>query len=207
MSEEIENILIPKVRFENLSIKDMTFDKKEDAIIRENGVLFMDKKFTNENCAPLIKSIICYNLMPKDKQPLFITLYINSYGGETRSCFNLTDIMKKSKIPVHTFGLGTICSAGASLFMAGERGHRYLTENTEIMTHQFAGYKYGKEHELIASEKRTRNSSERLMNHYIKCTGKSSAYIKKNLMPAHDVWMTPKQAVKHGIADKIIDIY
>jgi ATP-dependent Clp protease, protease subunit len=207
MSEEIENILIPKVRFENLSIKDMTFDKKEDAIIRENGVLFMDKKFTNENCAPLIKSIICYNLMPKNKQPLFITLYINSYGGNLNSCFNLIDIMKKSRIPVHTFGLGTICSAGASLFMAGEKGHRYLSENCEVMTHQYWCGNRGKEHELEAANKRFKIMKEKKLKHYIKCTGKSVAYVKKNLLPASDVWMTPKQAVRHGIADKIIDIY
>ena len=40
---------------------------------KDNGVLFMDKEFNQDNCMPLVKMIIEYNLMPKDKAPEIYT--------------------------------------------------------------------------------------------------------------------------------------
>ena len=37
--------------------------------------------------------------------------------------------------------------------------------------------------------------------------GQTEATIKKYLLPPEDVWLTPKEAVKYGIADHIIDFY
>ena len=37
---------------------------------KDNGILFMDKEFNQDNCMPLVKMIIEYNLMPKDKAPV-----------------------------------------------------------------------------------------------------------------------------------------
>ena len=46
------------------------------------------------------------------------------------------------------------------------------------------------------------------MEHYIKCTGKTEAYIRKHtLAPKTDHWLTPEEAVKHGIADHVIETY
>ena len=47
-------------------------------ILWENGVLFMDKEFNQENCMPLVRAIMEYNMMPKEQQPEVIHLYINS---------------------------------------------------------------------------------------------------------------------------------
>lgn len=50
-------------------------------------------------------------------------------------------------------------------------------------------------------------STERMLDHYKKCTGKTESYIRKNLLPESDMWLTPEEAIKHGIADKIIQTY
>jgi ATP-dependent protease ClpP protease subunit len=51
-------------------------------------------------------------------------------------------------------------------------------------------------------------TNQKLMEHYIKCTGKKENYIRKHLLaPKTDHWLTPEEAVKHGIADVLIETY
>lgn len=187
--------------------RDLTFEKPPGTVLKENGILFMDKKFDQENCMPLVKMIMEYNLMPPSKAPDIIRLYINSPGGEVASAFHLIDVIKQSRIPVYTYGMGSIASCGVLLMMAGESGHRYLTQNTSIMSHQYSWGSGGKEHELFAKIKQFEISSEKLMDHYKKCTGKSRKYIRKHLLPESDMWLTPEEAVTHGIADKVVETY
>lgn len=187
--------------------KDLTFEKPPGIVLKENGILFMDNKFDQEHCMPLVKMIMEYNLMPAPKAPDIIHLYINSPGGEVASAFHLIDIIKQSRIPVYTYGMGSIASCGVLLMMSGEKGHRYLTQNTSIMSHQYSWGSGGKEHELYAKIKQFEISSEKLMDHYKKCTGKSRKYIRKHLLPESDMWMTPEEALIHGIADKIVETY
>ena len=159
--------------------RDMTFEKQPGIVLKENGILFMDKEFNQENCMPLVKMIMEFNLMPALKSPPIIHLYINSPGGEVASAFHLIDVIKQSKIPVYTYGMGSIASCGVLLMMSGEKGHRYLTQNTSIMSHQYSAGTKGKEHELYASFKQYEIVSKKMMNHYKKCTGKDKKYIRK----------------------------
>ena len=175
---------------------------------KDNGILFMEKEFNQENCMPLVKMIIEYNLMPKDKAPNTIHLYINSPGGMVDSCMHLIDTIKQSRIPVHTYGMGSIASCGVMLMMSGVKGHRYLTQNTAVMSHEFSGGQKGQYHDMLDSKKHMDWTNEKLLEHYIKCTGKSKTYIRKHLLaPKTDHWLTPEEAVKHGIADKVITTY
>ena len=175
---------------------------------KDNGILFMEKEFNQENCMPLVKMIIEYNLMPKDKAPNTIHLYINSPGGLVDSCMHLIDTIKQSRIPVHTYGMGCIASCGVMLMMSGVKGHRYLTQNTAVMSHEFSGGQKGQYHDMLDSKKHMDWTNEKLLEHYIKCTGKTKTYIRKHLLaPKTDHWLTPEEAVKHGIADKVITTY
>ena len=175
---------------------------------KDNGILFMEKEFNQENCMPLVKMIIEYNLMPKDKAPNTIHLYINSPGGLVDSCMHLIDTIKQSRIPVHTYGMGCIASCGVMLMMSGVKGHRYLTQNTAVMSHEFSGGQKGQYHDMLDSKKHMDWTNEKLLEHYIKCTGKTKTYIRKHLLaPKTDHWLTPEEAVKHGIADKVVTTY
>ena len=182
--------------------------KQAGEFLRENGVLFMDKEFNQDNCMPLVKMIVEYNLMPKDKAPEVIHLYINSPGGFVDSCMHLIDTIKQSRIPVYTYGMGSIASCGVMLMMSGVKGHRYLTQNTAVMSHEFSGGTKGQYHDMVESRKHMDWTNEKLMEHYIKCTGKTKSYIRKHLLaPKTDHWLTPEEAIKHGIADELITTY
>ena len=175
--------------------------------LRQAGILYMDKEFNQDNCMPLVKMILEYNLMPKAQQPEHITLYINSPGGAVHSAFHLIDTIKQSKIPVHTVAMGLAASCGVLLLMSGVKGHRYVTQNTSVMSHQYAWGSKGKEHELMGMIKEFEMSTKRMIDHYKKCTGKNEKYIRKHLLPETDCWLSPEEVVKHGIADQIVETY
>lgn len=170
-----------------------------------NIYLFMDD-FDSDTVKPVIEFIMQKNLLPSAKRPKHLTLMINSPGGDLNAAFALIDIMRGSTIPVHTVGIGQIASCGLLTFMSGKKGHRIITPNTSILSHQYSWGSSGKEHELFARVREFELTSERLMAHYKKCTGLDDKTIKKWLLPAEDVWLDAEQAIKYGIADEIKEI-
>ena len=59
---------------------------------------------------PLVKRIMQWNMLPESEAPDAIKLYINSPGGAVHSAFHLIDMMKQSRIPVHTIAMGLAAS-------------------------------------------------------------------------------------------------
>jgi len=173
-------------------------------LLMEGVVVFMGD-VTVESMSPLIDWILAENFAEKRKKEL--TLGICSRGGDLNACFALVDVMKGSKIPIKTVGLGMIASCGLLMFITGEKGRRILTPNTSILSHQYSWGSIGKEHELFARVKELELTTERMINHYKKCTGLNETAIRKWLLPAHDVWLGAKEAKKLGLCDKVEQIY
>lgn len=180
--------------------------KSEIPSLDEHHYFLFNKEFDASSCGEAMEFIIVRNLMRKDK-PKVMKMLINSPGGEVSSAFALIDTMKGSKIPIYTYGLGEISSCGLMTFIAGEKGHRYITRNTSILSHQYSWGSMGKQHELMARVKEFDNMNNRILEHYKKCTGMAETNIKKYLLPPEDVWLTPREAVKYGIADQVVDFY
>ncbi len=175
--------------------------------LEDHHYYIFSSDFDNSSTSDAMSFIIARNLMNGKDRPKFIKMIINSPGGSVASAFALIDTIKGSGIPVYTYGLGEIASCGLLTFMAGAKGKRFITPNTSILSHQFSWGTMGKEHELMASVKEFENTSARLITHYKKCTGQTEAVIKKYLLPAEDVWLTPKEAIKYGLADEIVTFY
>lgn len=168
-----------------------------------NYYLFMDD-VTQDSCRACIEWILACNF--QEERPKQLTLLICSQGGDLLSCFALIDVMRGSSIPIATIGIGGVASAGTFLLMSGAKGSRFITPNTSVMSHQFAAGSGGKEHELFAIVKEFNLTSERVINHYKKCTGLSEKVIRKKLLPSEDVFLTAEEAVEYGIADEVRDL-
>jgi len=181
--------------------------KQPGQVLWDSGIYYFADGFTYESTKPVVNWIIEKNLLPDSERPKELTLIINSPGGSVHAAFGLIDVMKGSALPIKTVGLGMIASCGVLTFMAGTKGRRVLTNNTSILSHQYSWGSGGKEHELFARVKEFELSSERMLQHYKKCTGLSEKKIREILLPAEDVWLTAEEAVKHGIADAIVDTY
>ena len=179
-------------------------DPSSELFMRGHHVFMSD--VTQETMKPLIDWIISENFN-KDKKKKELTLGICSPGGDLNACFALVDVMKGSKIPIRTIGMGMIASCGLLMFISGEKGRRILTPNTSILSHQYSWGTYGKEHELFAQVKEYDLTTERIVNHYKKCTGLTEKDIRKYLLPPHDVWLSAKEAKKLGLCDKIQSTY
>tara|TARA_A100001011_G_scaffold396892_1_gene496252 strand:- start:2331 stop:2939 length:609 start_codon:yes stop_codon:yes gene_type:complete len=171
------------------------------------GIMYFSDGFDSSTTKPVIQTIIEKNLMPNSQRPNELTLVINSPGGQVHSAFALIDTMKGSAIPVKTVGLGMIASCGLLTFMSGTKGRRVITPNTSILSHQYSWGSGGKEHELFARVREFELSTARMLEHYKKCTGLSEKKVRDILLPPEDRWLSAKEAVKYGIADKIVSTY
>ena len=158
----------------------------------------MDSQSSKEMCEWILQA----NLSPE--RPDVLNLVINSPGGSVHDAFAVIDVIRGSAIPVRTIGLGSISSAGLMLFISGTKGMRVLTENTSIMSHVYSWGSAGKEHELLAAVKEFDLTSQRIIQHYKRCTKlKSEKEIRKYLLPAQDVFMSSDEALRFGICDVI----
>ncbi len=175
----------------------------ENDRLQDKGIFLFSGEVDDPLCTSLIEYILNQNL---EGQHEFLTLIINSYGGYLTSGFSCIDVIHGSSIPIHTVGLGVIASMGLMLFITGKKGYRTLTPNTLIMSHQWSGGSYGKEHELIAAAKANTLISDMFLKHYKKHTGLSEKKIKDYLLPPSDVYLTAYEAKQLGICDEVKEL-
>ena len=172
--------------------------------LHQKGIVIFMGDVTEKSMAPVINWILSENL--KNERHKELTLGICSRGGDLNACFALIDVMRGSKIPIKTVGMGMIASCGLLMFITGTKGRRILTPNTSILSHQFSGGTYGKSHELFSHVTELKLTTERMIDHYKKCTGLKETDIRKHLLPPHDVWLSAKEAKKLNLCDTIKDL-
>ena len=175
----------------------------DESLVR-NGLFYLDKGFDNDSCTPICKGITALNMLPEEKRPESIKIIINSPGGAVAACQQLLHTMAASDITVETHAVGLAASCGVLTFMAGHKGHRYAYEGAMIMSHVYSAGMMGKEGELVARRKANDQLSDWMVEHYKRHTKKSKAYIRKHLLHPIDEWMSPEEAVEHGIADHVV---
>jgi ATP-dependent Clp protease protease subunit len=189
----------------------MTMATKDDLLIddrspgeklQEQGMYMFMGEVSCDSVRPVIEWILCENYVSKKKRRELL-LMICSEGGDVNSAFALIDVMRSSRVPIKTVGLGQIASAGLLIFLAGANGRRILTPNTSILSHQFSWGSDGKAHELFATIKEFELTHQRMIEHYKVSTGLSEDKIKQSLLPPHDVWLTADEALAAGICDSV----
>lgn len=173
--------------------------------LADRGVYYFANEFSTATTKDVITWILDSNLQENNKFEQ-LTLMITSYGGDLMAAFALIDVMRGSAIPVHTIGLGVIASAGLMTFIAGEPGHRLITPNTSILSHQWSAGAFGKEHELLATGRQFELTTKRMIAHYKKCTGLDENVIREKLLPPQDVWLSSQEAKKYNLADKVKEL-
>jgi ATP-dependent Clp protease, protease subunit len=167
-------------------------------------MVLMDE-INHETVKPVIEWILHENHVRKKKHKELL-LMICSDGGSIAEAFALIDVMRSSRIPVKTVGLGSIASCGLLIFMAGAAGRRVLTPNTSILSHQFSWESEGKSHELFATIKEFELTQKRMVTLYREATGLEDDVIRKVLLPPQDVWLSAEEALQYHICDAIADL-
>jgi ATP-dependent Clp protease protease subunit len=171
----------------------------------DHGIYVLMDNITNDTVRPVIEWILHENHVRKKKYKELL-LMICSNGGSMEDAFALIDVMKASKVPIKTVGLGSIASCGLMIFLAGTRGRRTLTPNTSILSHQFSWGSSGKVHELFATVKEFELTQARMIRHYQSSTLLDEETIKKVLLPPQDVYLSAEEALSYNICDSVVEL-
>jgi len=171
----------------------------------DHGIYVLMDDIDADSVKPVIEWILHENHVRKKKYKELL-LMICSDGGQLEDAFALIDVMRSSKIPIKTVGLGSIASSGLLIFLTGTRGRRVLTPNTSILSHQFSWGSSGKVHELFATVKEFQLVEKRMIEHYRVTTGLDDEVIKKVLLPPQDVYLSADEALEYGICDVVADL-
>lgn len=159
----------------------------------------VDPEASKDFCEFLIKANFVF---PADQM---LTILINSPGGDVYDGFGMIDLMECSKLKIQTVAVGIVASMAALVFTGGERGHRIMTKNSYIMTHQFSQWFDGKYHELIAHRQHEDDLQQRFVQHFMKHSKLSQKQVIDILLRSSDTWISAKEALKLGLCDKIQD--
>ena len=163
----------------------------------------MDKEFNQDNCMPLVKMIMEYNLMPEKDAPKIIHLYINSPGGVITSGMAIYDTMQYIRPKVGTVCVGQAASMGSFLLAAGDPGMRIALKNARIMVHQPSGGAQGQATDIEIQAREILRIRSILNNLYVKHTGKDLATIEHAM--ERDKFMSAEEAQEFGIIDAVME--
>jgi ATP-dependent Clp protease protease subunit len=170
--------------------------------LSDHGIMVLMGEIDADTIKPVIEWILHENYVKKRKLKELL-LMICSEGGDLSTAFALIDVMRNSKIPIKTVGLGQVASCGLLIFLSGAAGRRVLTANTSILSHQFSWGSEGKAHELFATIKEFELVQQRMVNLYKETTGLDEKTIKTVLLPAQDVYLSAEEALEYNICDAI----
>lgn len=150
-------------------------------------------------------SLICAQLLflESEDPTKDIHLYINSPGGVVTSGLSIYDTMQFIKPDVSTICMGQACSMGSLLLTAGTAGKRYCLPNARIMIHQPSGGARGQATDIEIHTREILNIKKRLNNIYVQHTGQKLSTVQRSM--ERDNFMSPEDAKKFGIVDKIIE--
>ena len=162
---------------------------------------FLTGEIENSNVMSAIKWI--YEANENDKIEGPINLYINSEGGQCCDAYALIDVMRSSRKPVATIGLGVICSAAFMVLAAGAKGHRKLGKNTSVMMHQLNHDWGGNYADLKSLGSEIDYHHKRMIKILEDSTGLDKQGVQDNFLQPTDRWFTSQEAVKLGVVDKI----
>jgi ATP-dependent Clp protease protease subunit len=167
----------------------------KDRIVMLNGPV-------DDNSANLVVTQLLFLESEDNSRP--ISLYINSPGGVITAGMSIYDTMQFIKSPVHTIVMGQACSMGSFLAQAGEPENRYLLPNARHMIHQPSGGARGMASDIEISYREIQYWKKRLTELYVvhNTSGKTYEDFERDM--DRDTFMSAKEALDYGLADKII---
>ncbi|MEA2065287.1 MAG: ATP-dependent Clp endopeptidase proteolytic subunit ClpP [Patescibacteria group bacterium] len=131
-----------------------------------------------------------------------IKLYINSPGGSVSAGLAIYDTMQYVKPDITTICIGSAASMGAVLLAAGAKNRRLSLPNSNIMIHQIMGGAEGQATDIKIRAEFILKLKSKLNELLVKHTGQDLSKIDRDT--DRDYYMTPEEAKKYGIIDKII---
>ena len=152
--------------------------------------------------APLARSVIEQLLALSAVSDDDITLYLHSPGGHVESADTIYDMLAFVGPRVRIVGTGWVASAGAHIYLAVPREHRYCLPNTRFLLHQPAGGAGGRATDLEIEAEEILKMRARLNRIIAEQTGQPLKKVEKDT--ERNFWMSAEAAKEYGLVGKII---
>lgn len=176
------------------------YDRIQNTLL-SHSVHMLSGEIEQENIDTCINWILYESLDPKPKT---LTLYINSTGGDLYCAFALIDAMRTCHHTIRTVGIGAVMSAAFLIFISGTKGERFIGRSASLMCHQYSETAEGKHHDLKAAMKEGEHCNSKMLSIISTATNLPVTKIKAKLLSATDVYLTPEDAIRLNIADKML---
>ena len=133
-----------------------------------------------------------------------IDVYINSPGGHVESGDTIHDMIRfvDAEAPVRIIGTGWVASAGALIFLAGQKERRYCLPNTRFLLHQPMGGVRGPATDIKIEAQEIIKMRERLNRLIARETGQTYERICKDT--DRNYWMGAEEAIAYGMMSRVI---
>jgi ATP-dependent Clp protease protease subunit len=129
-----------------------------------------------------------------------IDLHITSNGGDCCAGLLGYDILKLSKIPIHTHCEGLVASSGSILFLGGKQ--RFMTKNSFMLIHQLSVEHFsGKHYEIHDFVLNTNLIMEKMKNIYLTETQIELKNLESLLK--RDLYLDSQECLQYKFIDKI----
>lgn len=163
-------------------------------------IIFLDEHIEDVNASLIVAQLLFLESQDPQKD---IFLYINSPGGSITSGMAIYDTMNLIRCDVNTICIGMAASMAAFLLSSGTKGKRYALPNSEIMIHQPKGGFGGQVSDVAIHANRMITMKQNLIQTLAHNCGKSFEELERDT--DRDNFMTPNEAVKYGLIDKVMD--
>lgn len=130
-----------------------------------------------------------------------IKIYIYSYGGDLEICLQLLALMKCMKTPIYTYALGVAYSAGAFLFLGGDK--RFILPGTSILIHRGQGGSDGTYDQVQAQNTHYKQQIQKLQDYCLEVMDIPKATFSKKW--AKEWYLAVDEAMQYKVATDIIE--
>lgn len=170
--------------------------------LSRDRVIFLKENITKELAADMTALLLYYDSAPETKA---ISVYIHCNGGDADGLVQIYDVMQMIHSPIRTICIGKAYSAGAVLLAAGTKGMRFAFKNSRMMIHGLQGYFPIPGQDQVNSKNYmdfVKSNNDSIMKILSNHTGRPLKEVKEDC--SRDLFLTPVQAVKYGLIDKVI---
>ena len=169
---------------------------------RKNRTFYIDYEIDEDySLVELAKIIIQMNFEEKDiESPEPIRLFIHSYGGDIEQSLFFCDLVKSSRIPIITIGMGVAMSAGFLIFLSGKK--RFAFSHTSMLVHSGSAAFQGTAEQIEEAQKNYKKQIEQMKSYILENTNIDEKTFNKNRNK--DWYLSSDELLKYGVIDEII---
>lgn len=152
------------------------------------------------------KQIIEWNredigLLIEERRPIKLMFF--SYGGQIDINYSFIDLIQKSKTPIWGVNMGQACSAACFIFIACHK--RFAMPRSSYLIHQggVEGGFSGTYEQVVAAIMEYQRQIEELGQYLLQYTNITEEMLNEKF--DSEWYLTAEEAIKLGVADKIVD--